>query len=96
MENVSTFSLASDQYARFRPVYPSALFDFLATLAPSRDLAWDCATVSGQAAVALARYFERVVATDISAEQICHAEPHESITYAVKSGRIDRVGECFG
>lgn len=77
------FSGVSGAYAEFRPRYPDALFDWLADLAPRRGLAWDCATGSGQAAVALAERFERVVATDASAEQIAAATPHPRVEYRV-------------
>jgi SAM-dependent methyltransferase len=48
-----------------------------------RTLAWDCATGNGQAALELTRYFERVIATDISTEQLRHSVPHPRITYRV-------------
>lgn len=67
------FSAAAG-YARFRPRYPRALFEFLADVAPEHGLAWDCATGSGQAAVELAPYFDRVVATDASVGQLARAE----------------------
>ena len=50
---------------------------------PRRRLAWDCATGNGQAARDLARYFDRVVATDASAEQIAHAVPLANVEYRV-------------
>lgn len=75
------FSSGSAEYASFRPRYPETLFDWLATVAPHRRLAWDCATGSGQAAVPLARRFEAVVATDASEEQIAHAERAPGVTY---------------
>jgi len=77
------FSGVSGAYAEFRPRYPEALFDWLADLAPSRGLAWDCATGSGQAAVALASRFERVVATDASAEQIAAATRNPRVEYRI-------------
>lgn len=70
-------------YAQYRPDYPAALFDFIASLAPSKRLAWDCATGNGQAAVGLAEHFEHVIATDSSPEQIAHARPHPRIEYRV-------------
>src|SRR5215213_5453758 len=77
-----------------RPTYPDELFAFLATLVPSRDVAWDCATGNGQAATHLAGYFERVVATDESGEMIAQATPDPRITYRVAeaedSGLEDR------
>ncbi|HEX4682434.1 MAG TPA: class I SAM-dependent methyltransferase [Gemmatimonadaceae bacterium] len=78
------FSSQADVYARYRPHYPSRLFEFLASLAVTRRLAWDVATGSGQAAVPLASYFAQVVATDLSASQIACATPHERVAYRVE------------
>ncbi|HEV2150205.1 MAG TPA: class I SAM-dependent methyltransferase [Longimicrobiaceae bacterium] len=77
------FSGVAGEYARFRPGYPPALFDWLVERAPGRALAWDCATGSGQAALALAERFARVVATDASAEQVAHARTHPRVEYRV-------------
>jgi len=77
------FSSSAAEYATFRPRYPAALFDFVASLPAARHTAWDCATGSGQAAVPLANHFERVVATYASPEQIAHATPHARVSYAV-------------
>jgi len=77
------FSGHAAAYARHRPHYPGALFDWLAEQAPVHDLAWDCATGNGQAALALARHFDRVVASDASSEQIARAEVHPRVTYRV-------------
>lgn len=78
------FSGVASDYARFRPRYPTPLFDFIASVAPAREHAWDCATGSGQAAVELAERFDRVTATDASAEQIASAKPHPHVTYLVE------------
>ena len=77
------FSANAAAYATFRPHYPSALFDYVASLAPRRGIVWDCATGNGQAAVPLAERFDNVVATDASAEQISHATPHPRVSYSV-------------
>jgi SAM-dependent methyltransferase len=77
------FSGVAAAYAEFRPRYPDGLFEWLAGAAPAREQAWDCATGSGQAAVALASLFERVVATDASAEQVAAATPHARVEYRV-------------
>ena len=76
------FSAQSADYARHRPRYPDKLFAYLADLTGNR-LAWDCATGNGQAAIALARHFEHVVATDASAAQIDSAIPHPAVSYRV-------------
>jgi len=69
------------QYARYRPRYPEALLAFLAAAAPSRERAWDAGTGNGQAAVALAGFFDRVFATDISAPQLEQAQKHPRVEY---------------
>jgi ubiquinone/menaquinone biosynthesis C-methylase UbiE len=77
------FSSVAGRYADFRPRYPAALFDYLATLVPPTSLVWDCAAGNGQATTDLAGRFARVVATDASAEQIASATPHSRIEYRV-------------
>jgi SAM-dependent methyltransferase len=77
------FSVAAGGYDRYRPRYPVALIDFLAEVSPARELAWDCATGTGQAAIALASRFEEVLATDASAAQIGHAVAHPRVRYKV-------------
>ncbi len=77
------FSVVADQYARSRPNYPEALFDWLASVAPRHEAAWDCACGSGQAALSLAAHFDWVCATDASAEQIARAEAHPRVSYGV-------------
>lgn len=77
------FSRLAAQYAASRPTYPSALFDYLAGIAPARSAAWDCACGSGQASVDLAERFDSVVATDASAQQVSQASAHPRVTYRV-------------
>ena len=93
------FSTQAAAYAAFRPTYPRELFEFVASCAPRRGLVWDCATGSGQAAVALADDFERVIATDSSAKQLAHAPPHERIDYRVAtaeaSGLPDQCADAI-
>ena len=77
------FSKQAAGYAKFRPRYPQELFDYLGSIASSRQLAWDCGTGNGQAAVGLASVFDRVIATDASEKQIANAQPHERAKYRV-------------
>jgi len=76
------FSTSASHYASFRPGYPSALFGWLASVAPDRRRAWDCGTGSGQAAVPLAEQFAQVVASDPSVAQLAHAPAHHGVHYA--------------
>ena len=93
------FSRQAADYAKFRPGYPQELFDYLGSIAPSRQLAWDCGTGNGQAAVGLASVFDRVIATDASEKQISKAQLHERVEYRVapaensgiESGTIDLI-----
>lgn len=77
------FSGHAGHYALYRPDYPPALFEFLVQRVKQHELAWDCGTGSGQAALGLADHFDRVIATDPSAEQIRNAARHAKINYAV-------------
>ncbi len=77
------FSGHAGDYQRFRPRYPSPLFDYLAARAPDRSLAWDCATGNGQAAAQLGRLFNRVVATDASAQQIAQASAPANVEFRI-------------
>ena len=78
------FSKSAETYAQYRPHYPPALFAYLAEQVQEHGLAWDCATGSGQAARDLVARFDRVIATDASAEQVSRAEPHDRIAYRVE------------
>jgi len=76
------FSGIAADYAKGRPTYPDSLFEFLANKTKAQDLAWDCATGNGQAALGLSSYIKKIYATDASAEQISKAFKKENIKYA--------------
>jgi SAM-dependent methyltransferase len=75
------FSGHAADYAKFRPGYPEALFDWIAVQTAGHDLAWDCGCGNGQASVPLAGRYRRVAATDFSADQIAQATPHPNVDY---------------
>jgi methylase of polypeptide subunit release factors len=77
------FTEIAESYSESRPGYPSELFAWLASVVPSRDVAWDTATGNGQAALGLAEHFDRVIATDRCEAQILHAKPHSHVEYRV-------------
>ena len=70
------FSDHAHRYEAYRPTYPDSLFAYLASLVPAHDLAWDCATGNGQAALGLTPHFRTIIATDASPGQIAQAHPH--------------------
>ncbi|CAA0829846.1 S-adenosyl-L-methionine-dependent methyltransferases superfamily protein [Striga hermonthica] len=75
------FIKQAEQYSVGRPSYPKILFDFIASKTPSRDLAWDVGTGSGQAARSLANIYKNVIATDTSPKQLEFADKFPNITY---------------
>lgn len=77
------FSNVASDYQAFRPGYPPALFEWLASVARGRERAVDLGCGTGQASVALADHFDEVIAVDPSAEQIAHAQPHARVSYRV-------------
>ncbi|MEM8546636.1 MAG: class I SAM-dependent methyltransferase [Pseudomonadota bacterium] len=76
------FSIVAGGYAESRPRYGPALFRWAMAKAPG-DMVWDCATGSGQAALAWANAGGSVIATDASAAQVANAMPHPRVSYAV-------------
>jgi SAM-dependent methyltransferase len=77
------FSSHAAAYAAYRPTYPPELAVWLASIAPSASIALDVGAGSGQLSVLLAEHFERVFATDPSAQQVDSASQHPKIDYRV-------------
>ncbi len=78
------FSTQSDKYAKYRPTYPSDLFEFLNSNVQNKNNAWDCGTGSGQVAFELAKTFDNIFATDISQSQIDNALQADNISYSLQ------------
>ena len=87
------FSRQSDLYAKYRPTYPRELYEYILSFVKEKNIAWDCATGNGQAAVVLADYFKKVRATDISPAQIEKATGKENIEYSVCSAESTPFAE---
>lgn len=88
------FSAAARQYAAFRPTYPVELAAYLASLPVRAELAWDSGCGSGQLSGLLAQYFQRVEATDASAEQLAGAVQHPRITYRQARAEASGLSDC--
>jgi ubiquinone/menaquinone biosynthesis C-methylase UbiE len=88
------FSRQAADYAKFRPRYPREMFEYLGTITPSREIAWDCATGNGQAALELANVFYHVIATDASESQIANAQPHSRVAYKVAPAEQSDLQSC--
>lgn len=76
------FSTKSADYAKFRPTYPKELYQFIKKNLDITNSAWDCGTGNGQVARELAKFFTRVEATDISAQQLENALQKPNINYS--------------
>lgn len=77
------FSAHSDIYAKYRPLYPKDLYDFIFRHLPSKEKALDCGTGNGQAASVLSEHFKLVHAIDISQNQIVNATQRGNLHYHV-------------
>ncbi|MGI8655837.1 MAG: class I SAM-dependent methyltransferase [Pyrinomonadaceae bacterium] len=88
------FSTQAAHYAKHRPTYPPALFEYLHSVTPLHNQAWDCATGNGQAALGLAPFFKHVIATDASDAQIANATKHENVTYRVADALHTNIPDC--
>jgi len=82
------FSGVASDYAAFRPQYPAALFDWLASVCQRHDVAWDCACGSGQASRPLASHFGLVIGTDASPTQVAGAEADEKTRFVVAASEL--------
>ena len=87
------FSKQAAGYAKYRPVYPQELYDFIVSNVPCKQAAWDCGTGNGQAAKELAKMFDKVYATDISQKQIENAPQRVNIFYSVQAAEQTRFAE---
>ncbi len=93
MDKSTLFSGQAHYYASARPGYPKELIDFILSFVKQRNVAWDCATGNGQTAVSISPYFRTVVATDISDNQISHAERRPNIDYRVVPAEQSGIDE---
>ncbi len=87
------FSKQADIYARYRPHYPDSLFQYLSSLTEEHNTAWDCGTGNGQAAIALTGYYDRIIATDPSEQQIQNVTPHERIIYRIEKAEENTIAD---
>lgn len=75
------FEQGGEAYARYRPVYPDRLAQFLSSVSPNNRLALDVGCGNGQLAIQLVSRFERVVGIDASIDQIAHTVHYERVEY---------------
>lgn len=78
------FSSDSALYHSARPTYPAEVMLEILKYVPTTQFAWDCGAGSGQFTQLLAPYFEQIVATDLSAQQLHQAPYFENVSYQVQ------------
>ena len=85
------FSKQSDLYVKYRPRYPKSLYEYIYDRCSQFNAAWDCGTGNGQVAHQLAKRFNNVIATDISAAQLDHALKSTNINYKLASAENSEI-----
>lgn len=78
------FSQQAGAYALYRPRYPEAMFAYIMGFVKEKNRAWDCGTGNGQSAQELCKYFDTVIATDISRQQLDNAFRAPNILYSLQ------------
>lgn len=93
MEFKDYYSKQSEEYSKHRPLYPEEIFSFLASLSDHKQLAVDCATGNGQAALGLAKHFKKVIALDASPSQISNCFDCGNVEYRVAKVEDTGLGD---
>ena len=75
------FSEQSELYQQARPSYPKLMIEALLAQIKTRVHAWDCGAGSGQLTQLLAPYFQDVIATDLSQNQLDQAPRFANVQY---------------
>lgn len=83
-KTTDVFSAQAKTYKLYRPNYPKELYTEILNLVQNRNYCWDCGTGNGQVAGHLAKYFEKVEATDISENQLKEAVKYHNINYSLQ------------
>ncbi|KAL1822927.1 hypothetical protein ACET3Z_009705 [Daucus carota] len=75
------FDKQAEVYLNARPSYPAEWYSMLADQTLCHSLAWDVGTGNGQAAIAVAEHYGKVIGTDVSEAQLKYATPHPRVQY---------------
>lgn len=78
------FSDVSALYQQARPSYPHTVIQEILKHVSHHHFAWDCGAGSGQFTQLLVPYFEQIVATDLSCQQLHQAPYFENVSYQVQ------------
>lgn len=72
------FDNTAKYYSKYRDNYPRELFEFLREISPDNKLAVDLGCGTGQVAIPVSKYFDKVMASDISSDMIKEASENSS------------------
>lgn len=75
------FDKQAEVYLDARPNYPAQWYSMLADRTLFHSRAWDVGTGNGQAAIAVAEHYEKVIGTDVSEAQLKCATQHPRVQY---------------
>lgn len=97
MKSKNWFEQGGENYAKYRPEYPTELSDYLASISLDTSLAVDVGCGNGQLTNLLASHFTNVVGIDPSQEQLAHAKPNNNVKYICASAeKIPLDNGCAG
>jgi len=82
------FQQGGEAYAQNRPAYPPELAQLLVKSCMKRQLAIDVGCGSGQLSLLLADHFNRVIATDVSADQLAFAQARSNLCYKREAAEV--------
>lgn len=90
------FSSQSQLYQSARPSYSQDVLDEILQHVNEHQFAWDCGAGSGQFTQLLSPYFKKVVATDLSEQQLKQAPHFDNVTYQVECAeKTSFPDHCF-
>lgn len=91
--SIDHFSSTSKEYSFSRPLYPDTLYKYLSDVTPNKNVAWDCATGNGQAAIGLCKHFKNVIASDASKGQLDYQFERTNIRYEMFPAEKADIGD---
>ncbi|MBB3699889.1 methyltransferase domain-containing protein [Flammeovirga yaeyamensis] len=92
---IDRFTTTSSTYKKFRPKYPSSIFEYICQNTKNFETALDCGTGNGQVAIHLSKKFNSVIGIDISKNQINNAESQKNIWYIESRAEVTQFKDEY-
>jgi ubiquinone/menaquinone biosynthesis C-methylase UbiE len=87
------YSISADKYIATRPSYGDDIYNYISSLLNENNMAWDCACGSGQATKEIAKFVNRVVATDPDDIQLKKAPKLDNVRYLEESETVKTIND---